>query len=168
MKGKFYYIFLLLICHYTAFSQAKIQGKINIIGHEQYRLYDQHLGVDHLDFNLIPEEIKTCFNLTDPVSVKEQYVVIDTVLKRRSIMIITKKAQNGYLKINENISSYINQKGFDRSELRIQYIINNVPVQYCDDIQKLIKLKIHQVKLVEYGDPDSSNNNYLSVKIGTK
>lgn len=161
MRNNIYVIILCLV-----FS-SYLNAQTDIIGNEQYNSLEECTYIDNLNQKSIPKLLSDLYHITlKPSDFKINSQEIDKKANKRNIYIVTKKARNGYLYVNENITNKLQKLDCSSQELTISYILNNQTISTKEQVNKLLKLKEKDILNLDISLDTTSH--LLTINISTK
>ena len=121
-----------------------------IVGYDQYRSYKKNLYFDNILKDIIPDNLNTYYysrlNDKDLINKSQEY---DTIQKEHNVYVYTKKAKDGYLCINENLTNHIKSGCYKIDKLGIVYLLNDNFINNKKDVFRLLFLRKKNIKNIE-------------------
>lgn len=160
MKIKLFFLLSFLVPILNCYSQS------GIVGYEQYRSYKKNVYFDNILKDIIPDNLNVYYysslNDKDLVNKSQEY---DTIQKEHNVYVYTRKAKDGYLFVNENLTNHIKSKCYNIDKIEIVYLLNDNYLNSKKGVFKLVFLRKKNIKNIEYNY--LIEKNILELKIYT-
>ena len=149
-------LFIIISTFVTLKANAQIEG------YEQYNSFELCFKLDNLDQALIPELFKVSYygSFTDTknyiIAVKKLKVsqTIDINHQIKTINVWTRKANKGFLYVNQCIMDYCSKHGYHYDQIKISYSLDNRPVTTQKDVMDMVRLKKRKSLSVSFSTID--------------
>lgn len=141
MKKAGVLFFICLIAYY------QLQAQTENPAIEQFNSFQQMIYIDNLAQELMPDIFLNSYYYKTN---KADFVVsqtIDTLLRRREIHIYSKKANNGFLFVNDFIMNSITTIDYEEGNLLLRYVYSNKEVSSEKDVRRFIRLRKKHIRI---------------------
>jgi hypothetical protein len=151
MKNTIYFI-LFFLSVFCANAQNSIVPNSN-----KYTLYIDNIMVGNeaeTDYSKIPAVLYNNYykEFADTVAskklIKKIFLEKDTIRQKNRLHIITKKAKDGYLLINETLSDKIKECCANNNEVQISYVYNGKIVSTKEEVRQILKLRAKKIQIL--------------------
>ena len=137
---------LIVVCLLSSF---RLFAQTGIAGNEQYNSYDLAIMIDQLPINTTSSIVDSSYYSHLKQWDYVAYQIIDTTHRKREVHLRSKKANDGYLFINECIRDSLTKHGYLDRQLKVIYVYNNKTVKTNKEVMKVVRLKKKRIQISE-------------------
>ena len=155
---------LILLSLASACSVAK--PVVTVVGFDRIKYGDPRYELlgrtyDNLPENIMPNILLDYYHSLDLKAFKSIVIKIDTTAKAHDVysasaIMLSKKAKNGYLYVNNEIMKKVEELKCDIGEVSVSYFRNNKAILSDKDVCKFVKFKKKDVQSLSIEKEDST------------